>query len=155
MQNYKSKFKNKKHLPLRTQRDNCDKNKKNTESTEKKTSNDSVSKEPKTDFISIDGGQMRIKKSLILFLFMFFVVIGGLNGEYIKQPDGITIKLKTEKATDAHLMKIEVCNENIFHITATSDKNFSTRPSLMVDKTDWETVPHSIKEEENEMPQKH
>ncbi len=94
---------------------------------------------------------MKTNKWQVLFFFMIFMVIDGLNGEYKKQPDGIMIKLKTEKATDANLMKIEVCTENIIHVTATADKSFSKRPSLMVNKTDWESVPWSLEEEDSEI----
>jgi alpha-D-xyloside xylohydrolase len=94
---------------------------------------------------------MKTKKWQVLFFFMIFMVIDGLNGEYKKQPEGIMIKLKTEKVTDANLMKIEVCTENIIHVTATADKSFSRRPSLMVNKTDWKTVPWSLEEEDSKI----
>jgi hypothetical protein len=42
MENYKSKFKKKKHLPRRTQRNNCVTKEKNTENTEKKINRNSV-----------------------------------------------------------------------------------------------------------------
>jgi hypothetical protein len=42
MQKYKSKFKDKKHLPQSTQRNNCVAKEKNTENTEKKINKNSV-----------------------------------------------------------------------------------------------------------------
>jgi len=94
---------------------------------------------------------MKIKKLQILFPFMIFVIIGGLNGEYKKQPDGIIIEIKSETITDASLVEIKVCTENIIHVIATPEKTFSNRKSLMVDKTEWKPVPWSVKEEGNEI----
>jgi alpha-D-xyloside xylohydrolase len=94
---------------------------------------------------------MKIKKSQVLFCLMIFVIIGGLNCEYKKISDGIIIKLKSEKPTDPSLMKIQVRSENIIHVTATSNKSFSSRPNLMVDKTNWEVVPWSLEEKDSEI----
>ncbi len=94
---------------------------------------------------------MKIKKSQVLLCFMILLIIGELNCEYKKISDGVMIKLKSETTTDPSLMKIQVCSENIIHVTATSEKSFSSQPSLMVYKTDWEAVPWSLKEEENEI----
>jgi alpha-D-xyloside xylohydrolase len=93
---------------------------------------------------------MKIKKWRVL-LFIVPILIGGLNCDYRKLPDGIIIKLKKEKTTDASLMKIRVCSENILHVIATPEKKISNRSSLMVDRTDWQSVPWTLKEEGNEI----
>ncbi|MEO0293675.1 MAG: TIM-barrel domain-containing protein [candidate division WOR-3 bacterium] len=81
---------------------------------------------------------------------IFLLIICGLNWEYKKIPDGLILKLKKEKPTEPRMLKIEVCSENIIHITATQEKSFSIRPSLMVEKTNWEPIGWSLKEKENE-----
>jgi len=93
---------------------------------------------------------MKIKKWLLFYLIVL-ILIGGLNCEYKKQDDGIIIRLKSKKATDASFMKIQVCSENIIHVIATPEKTFSTCSSLMVDRTEWGPVPWSVKEEGNEI----
>jgi len=45
------------------------------------------------------------------------------------------------------MLKIQVCSESIIRVMATAEKSFSTRPSLMVDKINWDAVPWSLKEE--------
>jgi alpha-D-xyloside xylohydrolase len=117
----------------------------------KKLLNHKIHKEYKVDYIATNGDQMKIKKSQVLFCFMILILIGGLNCEHKKRSDGVMIRLKRENPTDPGLMKIQVCSENIIHVTATSEKSFPKRSSLMVDKTDWEEVPWSLEEEGNEI----
>jgi alpha-D-xyloside xylohydrolase len=95
--------------------------------------------------------QMKIKKSQVLFFSMIFLIIGGLKSEYKKLSDGVMIKLRSEKPTDPGLIKIQVCSDNIIHVTATQDKKISDRSSLMVDRTIWEPVLWSLKEDSNEI----
>ena len=63
-----------------------------------------------------------------------------------KLPDGVVVTLEKEKPTDARKVKIQVCTENIIRVTATPGDDFSTRPSLMIDKTELEPVKWSAKE---------
>jgi alpha-D-xyloside xylohydrolase len=65
---------------------------------------------------------------------------------YKKEVDGIVLQLERQKETDARLLKIQVCSENIIRILATAEKSFSNRTSLMVDKARWEPVPWSVDE---------
>ncbi len=64
-----------------------------------------------------------------------------------KQADGILFEIKKQKDTDARLLKIQVCDENIIRVLASPGESFSTRPSLMVDKKEWEMVPFSVNDE--------
>lgn len=86
---------------------------------------------------------------LIPFVLIFLMLNAGCNDAFEKQSDSIVIKLKKEKATEANLMKVQVCNENIIRIVATPGKSFSTRPSLMVEKNRWEPVKWSVRKEGN------
>jgi alpha-D-xyloside xylohydrolase len=65
---------------------------------------------------------------------------------YEKEADGILFEIKKQKETDPQWIKIQVCTEEIIRVLAASEKSFSSRPSLMVNKTDWEPVHWSVKE---------
>jgi len=75
----------------------------------------------------------------------------GSDYAFERQKDGILIELKKEKATDASLLKIQVCTADIIRVVATSEKTFSIRQSLMVDKTEWEPIKWSAKEQDNQI----
>jgi alpha-D-xyloside xylohydrolase len=89
---------------------------------------------------------------IYLFIFTIFVtdIVFG-SSSYEKQNDGIIIKLEKEKNTDAKLLKIQVCTRNIIRVIAAPENSFSTRSSLMVDKTNWEPVPWALKEDGSEI----
>lgn len=63
-----------------------------------------------------------------------------------KQTDGVLFEIRKEKETDPQWIKIQVCTEGIVRVVATPERSFSTRTSLMVDKTKWEPVPWSVSE---------
>ncbi len=86
---------------------------------------------------------------LLLFVMIVLMLNVGRNSAFERLPDGIMIELKKEKATDANLIKIQVCSEDIIRIVASPGKTFSTRQSLMVAKNQWEPINWSVKEEEN------
>lgn len=88
---------------------------------------------------------------LMLFLLIILILDSGATGAFEKQRDGIVLELKKETATDAQLIRIQVCTEDIIRVVATSLKTFSTRQSLMVDKTEWEPVKWSVKEQDNQI----
>lgn len=90
---------------------------------------------------------MKINHWQKVFVFAAVILNVSLNYAFEKQADGILLKLKKERETEASLMKIQACAENIIRVIALPGNSFSTRQSLMVDKTDWEPVPWSIKEE--------
>lgn len=57
------------------------------------------------------------------------------------RPDnGIVIELEQRRATDPRLLKIEVLADDIIHVVAAPGDAFSTRPSLVVERTDWAPV---------------
>jgi alpha-D-xyloside xylohydrolase len=90
---------------------------------------------------------MRINQLQKMLVFTVVFLNVGFSYAFEKQADGILLWLKKERKTEASLIKIQVCAENIIRIIALHGNSFSTRQSLMVDKTDWEPVPWSIKEE--------
>ncbi len=66
-----------------------------------------------------------------------------------KQNDGIILKIKKIKDTDPGLIRIQICTDDIIHIIASPVDSFSTRPSLMVNRTDWNPVNWSVKKNGN------
>ena len=79
---------------------------------------------------------------------ILFIIFSGCmySGGYMKETDGIILKIKKSKETDARQIKVQVCTDNIIHILASAGNSFSTRPSLIVDKTNWQPVPWTVQE---------
>ncbi len=75
---------------------------------------------------------------------------GCSPGGFQKRPDGVVIQLEKVRPTDARLMKVQVCTDNVIRVVAAPTEAFSTRPSLMVAQTEWKPVPYSV-ERENDM----
>jgi hypothetical protein len=89
---------------------------------------------------------MTIKHWRLLFILVAVLLNGRSNYAFERQADGIVIELKKQKPTDAGRMKIQVCAENILRVVATAE-DFSSRPSLIIEKHDWDAVPFSVQEE--------
>ncbi len=75
----------------------------------------------------------------------FFSIVPCFHAQE-KQADGVLFEIKKQKDTNPQWMKIQVCTEDIIRVIASPEKSFSTRPSLMVDKTKWKAVPWSVNE---------
>jgi alpha-D-xyloside xylohydrolase len=65
---------------------------------------------------------------------------------YEKQADGVLFEIKKEKETDPEWLKIQICTEDIVRVVATPGESFSSRPSLMVEKTKREPTPWTVNE---------
>ena len=87
--------------------------------------------------------QSKSKSCLILFL---TCILFQYSLAYEKQKDGVFFELTKQKNTDVRWMKIQVCADNIIRVIASPVDSFSTRPSLMVEKTEWEKTPFTVKE---------
>ena len=85
----------------------------------------------------------RLQTIMIIICFSFSVLY---SQTFQKQVDGILFEIKKVKNTDPQWIKIQVCTEDIIRVEAAPGKSFSSRPSLMVDKTSWEQIPWSVKE---------
>jgi hypothetical protein len=81
---------------------------------------------------------------LFLIIGIFMSIQPSLAQE--KQEDGVLFELTKRNETDARWMKIQICTENIIRIITSQEKPFSTRQSLMVAKTTWESVPWTVTE---------
>jgi len=82
----------------------------------------------------------------IFVLFVASMLISQILFAYEKEADGVLFEIKKQKETDAQWVKIQICTENIIRVLASPEKSFSTRTSLMVNKTVWEPVAWSVKE---------
>ncbi len=82
---------------------------------------------------------------IILLLAMGAVISCPLYA-YQKQSDGILMEIKPRQATDPRWIKVQICSEDIVRVLASPERSFSTRPSLMVEKTVWPPVLWSLKE---------
>jgi alpha-D-xyloside xylohydrolase len=89
---------------------------------------------------------MNQKPWCVIIVFFCFTSSVMYSQVFQKQADGVLFELKKQKETDVQLLKIQICTEDIIRVLASPDKSFSTRPSLMIEKTAWEPVPWSVKE---------
>ena len=86
--------------------------------------------------------------NLLLSSLFFLFLVQDCNG-FKRFEDGIVVQLTKQNPTDAQLLKIQVCSDDIIHIIAAPQKHISSRSSLMVDKTDWKPVSFTIEEQDN------
>jgi alpha-D-xyloside xylohydrolase len=87
----------------------------------------------------------------LLFVLVAFVMNNRGFSAYEKQADSVFFVIKKQKDTDAQWMKIQVCSEGIIRVVAAPEKSFSTRASLMVEKSKWKPVPCSVKEKSGQV----
>ncbi len=92
-------------------------------------------------FISITK---RLILAVVLLCAVFSLPVFAQPGQrkpaFEKFANGITLELAKQQPTDAEWMKITVCNENILHVIAAPGDAFSSRASLMVERTGWPAV---------------
>ena len=90
---------------------------------------------------------MILKQWRLLVVLVTILLTGCASSTFKERPDGIVIGLKKANTTDAGVIKIQVCAEDIFRVVAAPGNSFSTRESLIVPKSKWQTVPYSVKEQ--------
>lgn len=82
-------------------------------------------------------------------LFFLWLVCGFSDSIAIdKESDGIILKIAKQQGTDAHLIKVQVCSDNIIRVIASPGDKFSHRQSLMASQTNWPPVPFTTTEKE-------
>ncbi|MGA9292155.1 MAG: TIM-barrel domain-containing protein [Ignavibacteriaceae bacterium] len=89
---------------------------------------------------------MKLLRWLIIILLFSLIMCQDIFS-YEKQDDGIILKINKQKDTDPRLIKIEICNDDIIRIIASPVDTFSTRTSLMVNKTAWRPIKWTVKKE--------
>ena len=90
---------------------------------------------------------MKIYKYMIILISL--LSFSMLNAQtFEKQDNAIIIKPVKADNNDAALVKVEVCDENIIRVTASPADEFSTRKSLIVDKTGWDNIEWSAVEKD-------
>lgn len=89
-----------------------------------------------------------MKAKFFLFLLVTAFILLNIQNfyPYEKQKDGVLFKLEKQKSTDAALLKIQICSDEIIRVIASPVESFSTRKSLMVNKTEWQNVNWDVKE---------
>jgi len=80
-----------------------------------------------------------------LFLSIFFVSVWGSNIE--KHADGITIQLEPHSHSEAQLIRLQIINDKIVHVSATPESQFSEEKSLIVVPHPDTVRPFTVKEE--------
>ena len=76
-----------------------------------------------------------------VFMLMISLVLCFSAMALEKLDDGVILSVKEVGPNSPKRIKVQVVAENIFHIQAAPSDNFSERPSLVVEKTDWPAVP--------------
>jgi alpha-D-xyloside xylohydrolase len=99
--------------------------------------------------IFIQENYMAILKWPVLFILAAVSITGCSNSDIKKYSNGVAIKLKKQKVTDPHMIKIQVCSQNIIRVTASPISTFSSRPSLIVKQTHWPEVPFIVQKQNN------
>lgn len=89
---------------------------------------------------------MKIKQLLFLLIVSMLFLNFTNTYPYEKQKDGVLFKLEKQKSTDAALLKIQICSDEIIRVIASPVESFSTRKSLMLNKTEWQNVSWDVKE---------
>ena len=94
---------------------------------------------------------MKINPWYMISVLTWFVSNCPSSYAFDKHSDGIIMTLKKNTNTDPERIKIQVCSDDIIRIIAAPGESFSLRQSLMVDKTDWEPVKWSLKEQDDQI----
>jgi alpha-D-xyloside xylohydrolase len=85
--------------------------------------------------------------------FVFGPAIVSLTGcspsGFQKRSDGVVIRLDKTRSTDARLMKVQVCTDDIIRVVASPTDAFSKRSSLMVAQTKWKPVAYSVERKDD------
>lgn len=92
---------------------------------------------------------MKLSRWTALAVLAALVFAAAAAGAYERQADGVVLDLQKRVPTDPARMKIQVCTDEIIRVIAAPGTSFSTRESLMVDRTSWPAVNWTVSEEGN------
>lgn len=87
---------------------------------------------------------MKISLRLALSLVLISGALLLADSRVQKLPNGVIIELAEEPAISPRLIKIQVCDDDIIHVQATPESNFSERPSLIVEQAYANRLPESV-----------
>jgi alpha-D-xyloside xylohydrolase len=85
-----------------------------------------------------------LKITLVLLSSLFF--LNGCHPFAVSSDGSVLVQINKTKDTDAQVIKVQVCRDNIFHVTASPQESFSGRPSLIVPEPLSSDVPVSVRE---------
>ncbi len=89
-----------------------------------------------------------MRSSRCLFAILLFILMNSPSPVfgYTKQADGVLFELTKHLPTDPHLLRIQVCTEDIIRISAAPGDSLSSRPSLMAQHPPWAPVAWTVNE---------
>lgn len=67
-----------------------------------------------------------------LWMLIFLSFFSCTNKNYEKTEDGIIVNLQQKQLTDVKKVRLQVINDNVIHVSATPEGNFSTEKSLII-----------------------
>lgn len=94
---------------------------------------------------------MKTKLSFTVFIVSIFFMSAKISFAYEKLKDGVLLEIKKTKDTEAHWVKIQPCTDVIIRVIASKNFPFSTRQSLMAQKTEWEEFEWTVKDENDKV----
>ncbi|MBN1155316.1 DUF4968 domain-containing protein [candidate division KSB1 bacterium] len=85
----------------------------------------------------------------LIFVLGIFLLNSSCIHAFERKSDGVLLEIEKKKETDPRWMRIQICSDDIIRIVATPADTFSTRPSLMVNNSEWESASWSLDEKED------
>ncbi len=82
------------------------------------------------------------------------VMLLGLSASlsaYEKVGNSVVLHPRGGKEAAPKAVKVQVVAENIFRVVASPENDFSSRPSLIVEKSDWPSVPFRLQEKDGRL----
>ncbi len=93
--------------------------------------------------------KLNYSKIVLMFFSLFVIIVNAQT--YKKLQDGLMFDFKKTNDTDAKLVKIQVCSDEIIRVIASPSESLSKRQSLMVNKASWPNVKWNLKENGNDV----
>jgi alpha-D-xyloside xylohydrolase len=99
-------------------------------------------------FFSFTGRTpMKLLQLLMVITVLLIAGRGNAIAGYERRPDGVLFELTRTRPTDPGWLRIQVCTPEIIRVVAAPESTFSSRPSIMVEKTSWDAVPWDMRED--------
>ena len=70
----------------------------------------------------------------------------GCSNVYEETDDGVIVKVKPKNETDAHLVRMEVMGDKLFHVSATKENKFADSKSLII-VPQTKKIPFTVKQQ--------
>jgi alpha-D-xyloside xylohydrolase len=89
-----------------------------------------------------------MKKMQLAYLLLVLLCFTHLECQsaFTKTDNGIVVKINSKGENSVKKIRLEVISENIIHVSATPENEFSTKESLIIDKSSKKQTPYDVKE---------